>query len=191
MDLTTGTCSLCRHNKVLTETNASEFTALIPDIFLENKKTQLSKVNIQYCFKNINWFSTVSQFVKYKQNVQLCAACAYKLEISKDFKEQYQETNKQKSRTKTEECFVCVSGNFKLVRTDLDPEQLNKKMKAFGETSYSPRKQTAICLHCLFNLGMWCDMQELVLNMVSIRWCKCSNNNNNACFKKSFNLTRY
>lgn len=73
---------------------------------------------------------------------------------------------KGKSRTKAEECFMCESGNHKLVKTDLDAEELSKKMEAFAET-YNPRKHSAICLHCLFNLGMWCDLQELVLNMVS------------------------
>lgn len=101
--------------------------------------------------------------------MKLCVACAHKVEIANEFKEQIERKQCRKKKSTLPECLVCDGDDAKRVKTDADPEQFKKKfevfLKAFPMTiAY---KQRAVCLPCLFNLNVWFEMQELIAKMVS------------------------
>lgn len=96
----------------------------------------------------------------------MCPHCAFKLAKADKFREQCEDTAKHSKKRSTTVCFFCNGSDYKLIKA----EPFQKKIKVFGAVANTPAmvKQRVICMECVFELDLWCQMQEVVSEMVSL-----------------------
>lgn len=107
------------------------------------------------------------QFTKHKRSVKLCPQCAFKLEKADKFRERCEDTAKESKKRSTGECFLCNGSEYKFIKV----EGLQKRIRVFGAVANTPPmvRQRVICMECVFELDLWCQMQKNVSEMVSFR----------------------
>lgn len=134
----------------------------------QNQKTYVFLPNnaCKYCLE------VTLQFENQKKHIQLCYLCAFKMELSNTFKEQYEKTvNRQMTIKKTLTiCFICDTKDWKLIKTESEPGQFSTSMAVFMESVLTPRafKQCAVCMYCLYHFHIWLKLRTTIFNQVSV-----------------------
>jgi hypothetical protein len=129
MELQRGVCSLCsENNKVLTSSDAEEFSKFLPQIFNGN-------------------FITDTEFQKIKNQLKICSICCYKIQLANETKNllylhRADENEKTKSSIchfcKTEKCLMKVENNWKY---------FNERTEGYLDSADFP---ICVCPRCLF-----------------------------------------
>lgn len=112
------------------------------------------------------------QFDSKKKYISLCSFCAFKMELSNTFKEQYEKTVSRQLIVKKSlsECFICDTKDWKLIKTDSDPAEFCSRITVFMNSVLTPRafKQCAVCLYCLYHFHIWYDIRTTIFQKVGI-----------------------